>query len=113
MEQEPSEPKSHFELYAVSEEIVDLRDPTRIRIVHFLNESEKEFDEIVSFIGKAKSTISAHLDTLEQRGIIKSNVNKEDARKRSYEKVAKLIGMSSKNEPRIYIADEAYFKRLD
>jgi DNA-binding transcriptional ArsR family regulator len=112
MEPEPSEPKSHFELYAVSENIIDLRDPTRIRIVHLLSDSEKEFDEIVGFIGKAKSTISAHLDTLEQRGIIKSIVNKNDARKRSYKKVAKLIGVSSKSEPKIYITDKDYFKEI-
>ena len=112
MEPEPSEPKSHFELYAVEEDIIDLRDPTRIRIVHLLSDSDKEFEEIVGFIGKAKSTISAHLDTLEQRGVIKSIVNEKDARKRSYKKVAKLIGMSSKNEPKIYITDNNYFKEV-
>jgi len=113
MEHEPSEPKDHFELYATSENIVDLRDPTRIRIIHFLADSPKEFEEVVAFIGKAKSTISAHLDTLEQRRLIKSIVNEKDARKKSYELVAELVGMSSKSEPRIYITNKEYFKELD
>jgi len=113
MEHEPSEPKDHFELYATAENIVDLRDPTRIRIVHFLADSQKEFDEIVGFIGKAKSTISAHLDTLEHCGLVKSIVNENDARKKSYELSAKLVGMSSKSEPRIYITDKEYFKELE
>jgi len=113
MEHESTEPKNHFELYATSDHIVDLRDPTRIRIVHFLADSPKEFDEVVTFIGKAKSTISAHLDILEQRGLIKSIVNEQDARKKSYALIANLVAMSSKNEPIIYIADNSYFKELD
>jgi len=113
MDHEPSEPRGHFELYATDETILDLRDPTRIRIVHFLSESEKEFEDIVILIGKAKSTISAHLDILEQRGIIKSIVNEQDARKKSYAMNSKLIGMSSKSDPRIYVADREYFKDLE
>ena len=113
MDCEPTEPKGHFELYATKEEIVDLRDPTRIRIVHFLADSAKEFDEIVLFIGKAKSTISSHLDTLEQRGLVKSVVNEKDARRKSYGLAAKLIAMSSKNEARIYFAEKSYFEGLD
>ena len=54
MEHEPAEPKSHFELYATSKDIIELRDPTRMRIIHFITDASKEFDEIVSFIGKAK-----------------------------------------------------------
>ena len=112
MEHEPAEPKSHFELYATSKDIIELRDPTRMRIIHFITDASKEFDEIVAFIGKAKSTISSHLDTLEQRDLIKSIVNKEDARKKSYELIAKLIAMSSKNEPIIYITDKNYFREI-
>ncbi|MDP7282152.1 MAG: winged helix-turn-helix domain-containing protein [Candidatus Undinarchaeales archaeon] len=112
MDREPSEPKGHFELYASKDEIIDLRDPTRIRIVHLLADSTKEFDEIVSFIGKAKSTISVHLDTLEQRGLIKAIVNEKDARRKSYKLVAKLIAMSSKNDAKIYVADKNYFEGL-
>ncbi|MFH1450615.1 MAG: winged helix-turn-helix domain-containing protein [archaeon] len=113
MEHEPAEPRGHFELYATSDGIMDLRDPTRIRIVHLLAESAKEFEEIVAFMGKAKSTISAHLDTLEQRGIIKSITNEQDARKKSYALIGKLIAMSSKNEPLIYVTDKKFFRNLD
>jgi DNA-binding transcriptional ArsR family regulator len=113
MEHESSEPRAHFELYAVDDRIVDLRDPTRIRIVHFVGDSEKDFDEIVTFTGKAKSTISAHMDTLEQKGLIKSIVNEQDARKKKYVTIAKLVAMSSKNEPIIYVADKKYFKNLE
>jgi len=113
MEHEHSEPRGHFELYATEETILDLRDPTRIRIVHYLADSQKEFEEIVIFIGKAKSTISAHLDILEQRGIIKTIVNEKDARKKSYAMAAKLIGMSSKSDPLFYVADREYFKDLE
>lgn len=110
---EPNEPRGHFELYATANDIIDIQDPTRIRIVHFLADSAKEFDEIVSFIGKAKSTISEHLDTLEQEGIIKSIVNEKDARKKSYVVIAKMIAVSSKNELLIYVTDKKYFKNLD
>jgi len=104
---------AHFELYATAESILDLRDPTRIRIMHFIGNDEKEFDEIVAHIGKAKSTVSSHLATLESRGFILSQKNEDDARKKTYKCVAKMIATSSKSEPVVYVYEKAYFKELE
>jgi len=103
----------HFELYATRDGIIAIMDPTRVRIVHFLASEEREFDEIVSYIGKAKSTISSHLDILEKSRVIISSRARKDQRKKLYKSSADLIGMSSKEEPVFYVMEKQYFKGLE
>lgn len=104
---------AHFEIYTTADSIIVLRDPTRIRVIHFIGNGSKEFDEIVAHIGKAKSTVSSHLARLEERGFIMSQKDEEDARKKTYKCVAKLIATSSKSEPVVYVYEKEYFKELE
>lgn len=105
-------PSSHLEIYATKEELIALQDPTRVRIMHFLQDSEKDFNEIAIYIAKAKSTVSSHLETLEEDGLIASRKDPDDARKKLYRTNAKLIGMSSKNKPAVYVLDREYFQNI-
>ena len=45
-----------------------VKSPVKLTILEMLKNGEMEFDEIVSNIGKSKSTISVHLKSLKENG---------------------------------------------
>lgn len=106
-------PSSHLEIYATKDTLVALQDPTKIRIMHFLQEGEKDFNEIVLYVGKAKSTVSSHLENLESDDLLVSIKDPKDARKRIYKATTKLIAISSRNRPTVYIMEPEYFQNVD
>lgn len=57
-----------------------------------LRDSELEFDEIVSNTGKSKSTISVHLKSLRESGIISYRMDPEDNRKKIFYLNSKYLG---------------------
>lgn len=52
------------------------------KILHLLSERDIPFDEIVELCGKAKSTISVHVRDLEQAGLISSQPDPQDNRRK-------------------------------
>lgn len=57
-----------------------LSSPTRIRILNCILEKQRTPTEISNKVGKSKSTISSHLETLSESGLILKN--KKEGRKR-------------------------------
>ena len=47
-----------------------VKSPVKLTILEMLKNGEMEFDEIVSNTGKSKSTVSVHLKSLREKGII-------------------------------------------
>jgi predicted hydrocarbon binding protein len=59
-----------------------------------------EFDEIVSNTGKSKSTVSVHLKSLREKGIISYKVHPVDNRKKIFFLNSKYIGSVDMREPK-------------
>jgi hypothetical protein len=59
-----------------------------------------EFDEIVSNAGKSKSTVSVHLKSLREMGIISYKVHPQDNRKKIFYLNSKYIGSVDVSEPK-------------
>ena len=66
--------------------------PVKIEIFSLLDQGDCSFDTIVAATGKAKSTISAHIKELEERGLLSSHPDPTDLRKRIISKSAITIG---------------------
>lgn len=49
-----------------------LADPSRLMILHELNEGEKSVGQLVSALGFPQSNVSRHLGVLRERGIVKT-----------------------------------------
>ena len=61
-----------------------VKSPVKLTILEMLRDSEMEFDEIVSNTGKSKSTVSVHLKSLRESGIISFRIYPEDNRKKIF-----------------------------
>ena len=65
-----------------------------------LRDRDMEFDEIVSNTGKSKSTVSVHLKSLREKGIISYRVHPVDNRKKIFYLNSKYIGSVNITEPK-------------
>ena len=65
-----------------------------------LRDRDMEFDEIVSNTGKSKSTVSVHLKSLRESGIISYKVHPVDNRKKIFYLNSKYIGSVDISEPK-------------
>jgi predicted hydrocarbon binding protein/predicted transcriptional regulator len=72
------------ELFATSGGIRAVDSPVRMKIVSMLLKKEMSFDDIVASSGKVKSTISVHLKSLVDDGIVSSRADRMDARKKIF-----------------------------
>jgi predicted hydrocarbon binding protein len=72
------------ELFATPGGIRAVDSPVRMKIVSMLREHEMSFDDIVASSGKVKSTISVHLKSLADEGIVSSRTDTGDARKKIF-----------------------------
>ncbi len=72
------------ELFATPDGIRAVESPVRMKIVSMLLKKEMSFDDIVASSGKAKSTISVHLKSLADDGIVASRAVEGDARKKVF-----------------------------
>ncbi|MFQ5800543.1 MAG: V4R domain-containing protein [Candidatus Hydrothermarchaeales archaeon] len=91
--------KNDFELYATKETVVAVKGGVKRQILQLLTEGSRGFEEIVTTTGKARSTISKHLEGLEEEGLISSFTDKKDKRKKHYVMEARLIGISIEGSP--------------
>jgi predicted hydrocarbon binding protein len=70
----------------------------RMDILAMLLKREMSFDELVTALGKAKSTISVHLKGLTEDGIIGSREDPDDARKKIFFIRSSYLGRLSKRK---------------
>ena len=69
-----------------------VKSPVKLTILEMLRDAEMEFDEIVTNIGKSKSTVSVHLKSLREMGIISFKINPDDNRKKIFYLNSKYLG---------------------
>ena len=72
------------ELFSTPDGIRAVDSPVQMKILSMLLEREMSFDEIVASSGRAKSTISVHLKSLANDGIMSSRTDPKDARKKIF-----------------------------
>ena len=77
-----------------------VKSPVKLTILEMLRDSEMEFDEIVSNTGKSKSTVSVHLKSLRESGIISYRVHPNDNRKKIFYINSKYLGSVNISEPK-------------
>jgi len=77
-----------------------VKSPVKLTILEMLRDSEMEFDEIVSNTGKSKSTVSVHLKSLRENGIISYRVHPKDNRKKIFYINSKYLGSVNISEPK-------------
>ena len=77
-----------------------IKSPVKLTILEMLRDSDMEFDEIVSNTGKSKSTVSVHLKSLRESGIISYRVHPIDNRKKIFYLNSKYLGSVNITEPK-------------
>ena len=77
-----------------------IKSPVKLTILEMLRDRDMEFDEIVSNTGKSKSTVSVHLKSLRETGIISYKVHPVDNRKKIFYLNSKYIGSVDISEPK-------------
>lgn len=77
-----------------------IKSPVKLTILEMLRDRDMEFDEIVSNTGKSKSTVSVHLKSLRESGIISYKVHSVDNRKKIFYLNSKYIGSVDITEPK-------------
>ena len=69
-------------IYSTEKGIVALDSPVKLKILEMLRKGAVSFDDLVEQSGKAKSTISVHLNDLEKQNLIKEKSSPEDKRRK-------------------------------
>ena len=77
-----------------------VKSPVKLTILEMLRDSEMEFDEIVNNTGKSKSTVSVHLKSLRENGIISYRFHPSDNRKKIFYINSKYLGSVDISEPK-------------
>ncbi|MBU3966426.1 MAG: ArsR family transcriptional regulator [Euryarchaeota archaeon] len=71
-------------IYSTENGIVALDSPVKLKILEMLRKGTVSFDDLVEQSGKAKSTISVHLDDLQKLNLIQEKSSPEDKRKKYF-----------------------------
>lgn len=69
-----------------------VKSPVKLTILSMLKDTDMEFDEIVKNTGKSKSTISVHLKSLREDGIVSYRFDANDHRKKIFYISSKFLG---------------------
>ena len=77
-----------------------VKSPVKLTILEMLRDREMEFDEIVNNTGKSKSTVSVHLKSLRETGIISYRLHPSDNRKKIFFINSKYLGSVDVSEPK-------------
>ena len=77
-----------------------IKSPVKLTILEMLRDSDMEFEEIVNNTGKSKSTVSVHLKSLRESGVISYRVHPVDNRKKIFYLNSKYIGSVNYTEPK-------------
>ncbi len=71
-------------IFSTENGIVALNSPVKLKILEMLRKGAASFDDLVEQSGKAKSTISVHLDDLEEQKLILEKSSPNDKRKKYF-----------------------------
>lgn len=93
--------KKSIELFTNGRTIIALDDEVKIGIMHYLEDKERRFEDIVRYTHKAKSTVTQHLKKLEKDNLISSVKDPRDHRKKTYKGQAKLLMVMGEAEPKL------------
>ena len=77
-----------------------IKSPVKLTILEMLRDSDMEFEEIVNNTGKSKSTVSVHLKSLRESGVISYRVHPEDKKKKIFYLNSKYIGSVNYTDPK-------------
>jgi predicted hydrocarbon binding protein/predicted transcriptional regulator len=93
----PGRPKATLEidLYSTPTGARAVENPVRRAILAALRERERTFDELVALAGRAKSTVSVHLQEMAAAGVIGSRADPEDSRKKIFFVTGDLVASVS------------------
>lgn len=69
-----------------------VKSPIKLLILEMLKNTDMEFDEIVANTGRSKSTVSVHLKSLREKGVINYRFNPQDNRKKIFYINSKFLG---------------------
>ncbi|HOB18786.1 MAG TPA: helix-turn-helix domain-containing protein [Candidatus Methanoculleus thermohydrogenotrophicum] len=100
-------PIREIDIYSTPEGARAVGNPVRRAILAALRQREHSFDEIVTLAGRAKSTVSVHLQELAAAGVIGSRTDPDDARRKIFFLTGDPVGSVSA-ENRIADALSAY-----
>ena len=101
----PAGPAQGVGLFATPSGTLAVQSPVRVRILSLLAERDLPFDELVRLSGKAKSTVSVHLQGLEREGIVAERQDPEDSRRKIFSLRSPHLGTISRTTPAL--ADNA------
>ena len=76
-----------IQIFSNSEKSIGInvvKSPVKLTILEMLRADEMEFDEIVRNTGKSKSTVSVHLKSLREKGIVSYKIHPNDNRKKIF-----------------------------
>jgi len=93
-------------LFATPFGVRAVQSPARAQILSVLAERELPFDEIVKQSGKAKSTVSVHLQGLVREGIVSEKTDLNDSRKKIFYLKSPYIGGLAVKKPAIRDSSE-------
>lgn len=91
----------NFHVYSTECGVQSINSPMKIRILEHIQNRESILSDLAKSLKKAKSTLSIHLQELEEKGIIESKTHPQDKRKKTYQSVAQLLESSDQPEPKI------------
>ena len=76
-----------------------VKSPVKLTILELLKNSDMEFNEIVENTGRSKSTISVHLKSLREEGIVNYRFDPNDNRKKVFYINSRFLGEVKPSEP--------------
>lgn len=106
-----SKNSDYVRIYMTSEGPKIIESPIKAQILSLLEKDDLYFDELLVETSKSKPNLSNHLKLLEDKGIIGSEVDLNDKRKKSFHIKAKQLAELSTNVKHD-VDVENYFKRL-
>jgi len=76
--------RESVEIYTAKKGMIVIESPIKNMILHRLQEKELTFEELIEVCGKAKSTMSVHLNDLLAMGMVYKRVDQNDRRKKYF-----------------------------
>jgi len=83
------------EIYTAKKGMIVIESPIKNEILHKLQERELTFEELIEVCGKAKSTMSVHLNDLLAMGMVYKRVDPNDRRKKYFGINSDLLASST------------------
>jgi len=87
-------PGNHTALFSTGHGFIALDSPVKLKILALLKSGPKSFDEVVRHTGKAKSTISVHLNDLRSCDLVEEHIDLADKRKKTYSSHSRYMACS-------------------